>query len=228
MKVVICEDELLCVDVLSDHIKRWSRENGVFVEISIYISAEHFLFELEDGLNVDLLFLDIKLNKMNGIELAHRLRELEYRMQIVFTTDSPEYVFEGYNVSALNYLVKPIDYDRCRSILEQAHKLIDRKNFYLCKTSESLHRILYDDMLYIEMVSHTAIIHTRDTRYSTRKTIAEIIAELDDTLFVRCHKSFVVNIQHIASISKKCVVLSDKSSVDLGKTFAADIIMRSL
>lgn len=55
MKIVICEDELLCVDVLSDHIKRWSRENGVFVEISIYISAEHFLFELEDGLNVDLI-----------------------------------------------------------------------------------------------------------------------------------------------------------------------------
>ena len=73
------------------------------------------------------------------------------------------------------------------------------------------------------MSSHTAIIHTRDNRYSTRKTIAEIIAELDDTLFVRCHKSFVVNIQHIASISKKCVVLSDKSSVDLGKTFASDV-----
>ena len=201
MKIVICEDDLLCVRVLNDHIKQWAKENGVFVELFVCVSAEQLLFELEDGLDVDLLFLDIRMDKMNGIELAYKLRELEYRMQIVFTTDSPEYVFEGYNVSALNYLVKPIDYGRCRSILEQAHKLIESKNFYLCKTSESLHRILYEDMLYIEMLSHTAIIHTRDTRYSTRKTIAEIIAELDDTLFVRCHKSFVVNIQHIASIS---------------------------
>lgn len=223
MKIVICEDELLCVRVLNDHIKQWTRENGVFVELFVCVSAEQLLFELEDGLDVDLLFLDIRMDKMNGIELAYKLRELEYRMQIVFTTDSPEYVFEGYNVSALNYLVKPIDYNKCRSILEQAHKLIASKNFYLCNTSESLHRILYEDMLYIEMISHTAIIHTKGTLYRTRKTIAEITAELDDTLFVRCHKSFVVNIQHIASISKKCVVLSDKSSVDLGKTFAADI-----
>ena len=223
MKIVICEDETMCSALLNEYIKRWARENGVFVELFVCVSAEQLLFELEDGLDVDLLFLDIRLGKMNGIELAHRLRELEYRMQIVFTTDSPEYVFEGYNVSALNYLVKPIDYNMCQSILEQAHKLTVSKRFYLCKAAESLYRILYEDMLYIEMSSHTAIIHTRDTRYSTRKTIAEIIAELDDTLFVRCHKSFVVNIQHIASISKKCVVLSDKSSVDIGKTFALDV-----
>ena len=223
MKIVICEDETMCSDLLNKYVKRWAKEDGVFVELYVCVSAEQLLFELEDGLDVDLLFLDIRLDKMNGIELAYRLRELGYRMQIVFTTDSPEYVFEGYSVSALNYLVKPIEYNMCHSILEQAYKLIDSKRFYLCKTSDSLHRILYEDMLYIEMSSHTAIIHTRDTRYSTRKTIAEIIAELDDTLFVRCHKSFVVNIQHIASISKKCVAMSDKSTVDLGKNFASDI-----
>lgn len=223
MKIVICEDDLLCVRVLNDHIKQWTSKNGIFVELFVCVSAEQLLFELEDGLDVDLLFLDIRMDKMNGIELAYKLRELEYRIQIVFTTDSPEYVFEGYNVSALNYLLKPIDYNRCYTILEQAHKLICNENFYLCKTSEFLHKILYEDMLYIEMISHIAVIHTRNTQYSTRKTIAEIISELDDTLFVRCHKSFIVNIQHIASISKKCVVLSDKSSVDLGKTFASDV-----
>lgn len=223
MKIVICEDDLLCVRVLNDHIKQWTSENGIFVELFVCVSAEQLLLELEDGLDVDLLFLDIRMDKMNGIELAYKLRELEYRMQIVFTTDSPEYVFEGYNVSALNYLVKPIDFNRCYNILEQAHKLMVDKKFYLCKTSESLHRILYEDILYIEMISHTAIIHTKGTLYRTRKTITEILIELDDTLFVRCHKSFVVNIQHIASISKKCVVLSDRSSVDLGKTFASDV-----
>lgn len=223
MKIVICEDEPMCVNVLDTYIKRWASENGILVELFVCISAEQLLFELEDGLNVDLLFLDIRMDKMSGIELAHILRELGYRMQIVFATDSPEYVFEGYNVSALNYLLKPIDYNRCYTILEQAHKLICNENFYLCKTSEFLHKILYEDMLYIEMISHTAVIHTRNTQYSTRKTIAEIISELDDTLFVRCHKSFIVNIQHIASISKKCVVLSDRSTVDLGKTFASDV-----
>ena len=101
MKIVICEDETVCSDLLNEYIKRWARENGVFVELFVCVSAEQLLFELEDGLDVDLLFLDIRLDKMNGIELAHRLRELEYRMQIVFTTDSPEYVFEGYNISVV-------------------------------------------------------------------------------------------------------------------------------
>lgn len=223
MRIVICEDEPTCVDMLNTHIKQWAGETGVLVELSVCVSAEQLLSELEDGLRVDLIFLDIRMPKMSGIELAHILREHSYRMQIVFATDSPENVFEGYNVSALNYLVKPIDYETCRRVLERAHELTDGENYYLCKTSDSLHRIPYEDILYIEMLSHTAVIHSRNAQYSTRKTIAEITAELDDKLFIRCHKSFVINIQHVVSISKKEIVMSDKASLGLGKAFASDI-----
>lgn len=221
MKIAICEDEKLCSDILEGYVKKWAMENGIFVEVYTYTSAEKFLFAVDESF--DILFLDIKMDKMNGVELAYELRERNYKLQIVFTTDLKEYACEGYNVDALNYIFKPVDYDACSKSLDRARKCLSHKRFYLCKTSESLQRILHEDILYIEMISHTAIIKTIEITYKTRRTISEIIRELDNELFVRCHKSFIVNIQHISSISKKSIVLSDGSEIDVGNVFVSDV-----
>ncbi len=221
MKIAICEDEKLCSDILEGYVKKWAMKNGIFVEVHTYTSAEQFLFAVDESF--DMLFLDIKMDKMNGVELAYELRERNYKLQIVFTTDLKEYACEGYNVDALNFIFKPVDYEACGKSLDRARKHLSHKKFYMCKTSESLQRILHEDILCIEMISHTAIIKTKETTYKTRRTISEIIRELDNELFVRCHKSFIVNIQHISSISKKSIVLSNGSEIDVGNVFVSEV-----
>ena len=161
-----------------------------------------------------MLFLDILLGGINGVELAKKLRGMKHTMQIVFTTDTEKYVFEGYNVSALNYLVKPIKYDKFCSIMNQAKKMIDNQKFYLCKTSDSIVKIPYEDIIVIEMDSHNAVITTKTGQYITRRTISDILDTLQDDVFLQCHKSRIVNIQHIFSISKKIIRLSNGLMVD--------------
>ncbi|MCI9448816.1 MAG: response regulator transcription factor [Clostridiales bacterium] len=223
MRVVICEDETICSDLLRDYVKRWAKENGVFIEIFAYKSAEEFIAHLENDMSIDLLFLDIRMRAINGLELAYKLRNDRNGAQIVFTTDSTEYVFEGYNVSALNYLVKPLEYRDCRNVLNRVHEMMTERKYYLCKTAESFVRIPHEEIMFIEMNSHNAIITTCYTKYITRKTMSDIISELDSEIFMRCHKSYIVNIQHILSISQKRITLSNNICIDASSKYAADV-----
>ena len=88
MKIAICEDEMICTDILETHIRKWATDNGIWVEVFTYESAEQFLFYLNENAETDLLFLDIKLGGINGVELAKKLRGMKHTMQIVFTTDT--------------------------------------------------------------------------------------------------------------------------------------------
>ena len=163
------------------------------------------------------------MGKMDGIELAYKLRSESNNAYIVFTTDSSEYVFEGYNVSALNYLLKPVEYDKCRAVLDKVRKLTAERKYYLCKTSDSLIRIPYEEILFIEMYSHNATINTHSGKYITRKTMSDILSELDSEIFMKCHKSYIINIQHISSISQKCIILSNNTSIAASIKYATDI-----
>ena len=223
MKIAICEDEVICTDTLETHIRKWASDNGVWVEVFTYESAEQFLFYMNENADTDLLFLDIKLGGINGVELAQKLRSMKHTVQIVFTTNSEKYVYEGYNVSALNYLIKPISYDKLCIAMNQAKETIDKRKFYLCKTSDSIVKIPYEDIIIIEMDSHNAVITTNTDKYITRRTLAEILGSLQDEIFIQCHRSCAVNIQHIYSISKKNLSLSNDMVVDIGRKYIKEL-----
>ncbi len=226
MKIAICEDEQTYTDVLEDHIRKWANDNGIWVEIFTYSSAEQFLFYLDENTDTDLLFLDIKLGGINGVDLAKKLRDMKLMLNIVFTTDTEAYVYEGYNVSALNYLVKPVKYEQCSTVLNKAKELKDSQKFYLCKTSESVVKIPYEDIIMIEMDSHNASIVTKTEKYITRRTISELLDTLGDDIFIQCHKSCIVNIQHVFSISKKKIGLSDGLVTDVSGKYVKELNAR--
>lgn len=226
MKIAICEDEQKCTDALEDYIRKWANDNGIWVEVFTYSSAEQFLFYLDENTDTDLLFLDIRLGGINGVELAKKLRDMKQTMDIVFTTDTEAYVYEGYNVSALNYLVKPVTYEKCTGVLDRAKELKNSQKFYMCKTSDSIVKIPYADIIMIEMESHKANVITKTGKYVTRRTVKEILETLDDGIFMQCHKSCIVNIKHIFSISKKKIVLSDGLVADVSSKYLKDLNAR--
>ena len=101
--------------------------------------------------------------------------------------------------------------------------MMTERKYYLCKTPESFIRIPHEEILFIEMHSHNAMIMTRYEKYIIRKTVADIMAELNSEVFMRCHKSYIVNIQHISSISQKSITLSNDACIDASSKYVADI-----
>jgi len=223
MKIVICEDEEVFSEVLSGYINEWAKEKSVFVETFIYISATKFLDEWEESEDYDILFLDIKMGKMSGMDLAKTIRKTNNDIPIVFTTGMREYVFKGYSVSAIQYLIKPVKKDDIFSCLNKVLQRNNTKKYYIVNDIEKIMKVPTTDIIYIKMSSNNATMITRKKEYTFRKTISQILTQLDDKLFVKCHKSFIINIRHIESVSKNFAMMSNDEEIPLNKDSVGEI-----
>ena len=124
MKIAICENQVIQINLLNNKIKKWSEEKGVKVTIDNFKSAETFLFKWEDYEKYDIIFLDIKLSQMSGIELSNVIREKNKSVKIVFVTGMVKYALHGYKVGALHYLMKPINTDDLYFCLDKTQEEI--------------------------------------------------------------------------------------------------------
>lgn len=224
MKIAVCEDEEVFSDQLVGYINEWENEKSIFTEIFTYITAEKFLDEWGDSEDYDIVFIDIKMGKMNGMDLAKIIRKTNNEIPIVFTTSMKEYMLKGYSVSAMHYLLKPVKKEDCFNCLNKTLQSNRIKKYYLFTDLEKTVRIPTTEIIYIKMFSHTATMVTAKKEYELRKTISQLLEELDDNLFVKCHKSFIINIRHIESVSNKnFVIMSNDEEIPLSKDIAKEI-----
>ena len=219
MKIAICEDNSVYSDILKEYIYTWAKDKRCFAEISIYKSSEQFLIGVENWMDIDLMLLDIKMGEIDGVELAHKLRNDGFLGQIIFTTDYAEYVWEGYKVSALDFLMKPIDYSSCAILLDKVQNEIRKQKYYICQTSDMAIRIPYEEILFFESNLHYIMVNTIKKTYTTRASLSEIIQTVDNDVFVQCHRSYLVNIAHVASFSQKNITMSTEAKIDVGRKY---------
>ena len=123
MNIAICEDNIEELNIINEYIEQWSKNNNIKVKIDKYQSSESFLFEWTDYNKYDIVFFDIKMKKVSGIELSNLVREKNKVVDIVFVTGMIEYALHGYKVSAMQYLLKPIKQDDIYSCL---NKVLER------------------------------------------------------------------------------------------------------
>jgi len=223
MKIAIVEDDENYAKKIIEYINEWAQGKDIFVEIFSYISAESFWEVWTENEDFDILFLDIKLDKMNGIELARLIRKTNGNVAIVFITIMKEYTLQGYTVSAMNFLLKPANKEECFDCLNKILQNNTAKKYYLLNDAEKVVKLPMTDIIYIKMDSHTATIITKSKEYWCRKTTAQILKELDDNLFVKCHKSYIINIRHVQSISKSWVLMSNSVKIPLSRDIAEEI-----
>jgi len=134
-RFAICDDAAADADYIKSLILEWNREAGHPLRIESYPSAEAFLFAYEDDDSVDVLFLDIEMKEMSGVELAGRLREMGAGLQIVFITGYMDYIEQGYDVEALHYLLKPVTGEKLRHVLERAMKRLSARGRPSCSSA---------------------------------------------------------------------------------------------
>ena len=223
MKIVICEDEEVFSKQLIEYINEWAIEKSIFVEIFTYKSAEKFLYEWEDTEDYDIIFLDIKMSKLSGMDLAKLIRKTNNDIPIVFTTNMKEYVVKGYSVSAMQFLLKPVKKEDCFNCLNRVRQDNKIKNYYILNDIEKTVKIPTSDIIYVEMYSHIATMVTINQKYEFRKTMSQILLDLNDKLFLKCHKSFIINIRHVESVHKNFVVMSNNEKIPLKRNSVDEV-----
>ena len=155
MRICLVDDNSTQLEFLKTLILKWSKETNTVVDIEIYHSAEEILFESNNSYPFDLMILDIQMNKINGIELAKRIRKVDKSVVISFLSGIADYVFEGYEVQAIQYLLKPVDEDKLFKLLELVRKMTtDEKKHLIIHVSKEKRKIDYDQIYFIESLGH--------------------------------------------------------------------------
>lgn len=217
--VGIVEDETFYTEQLIQMLNQWGLENSCEMIYSTAASGEAFLSKLPKEFGI--LFLDIQLPKINGVELAHKLRKKQFHCEIVFLTAYREYVFQGYQVRALNYLLKPISYieiKKCMDLIYEGLKV----EHYIFRKQQNIYKIPYADILYFSSFKHYVDIKTMQTTYRQLEPLKNILAHLPIE-FMQCHRTTIVNIHHIQCISGNNITMSDNVVLPVSKTYLPSI-----
>ena len=207
MRICICDDELQ----QCDNLKAMIESHGGH-QISVFHSAEELLFECEGHMPFDCVFMDIQMKQMSGMECARKIREFDKKVSIVFLTMMKDYVFEGYEVNAVRYLLKPIEVDKCHEVLELVESMMKKEHAYLYVNKT---KIDCEDILYIESFGHYCSIHGKEI-VEVKTSLADIMKNLPN-IFLQTHRSYIVNLEKVESIVKEGCLLSDNTVIPISR-----------
>ncbi len=213
-KIAICDDSAADRQYLSGFVSEWAADSGHTVQISLFSSAENFLFHYAERNDYDILLLDIEMGDMDGVTMAKHLRRENETIQIVFITGYSDYISEGYEVAALHYLMKPVKQEKLCAVLDRAAKNAAKNEKVLnVKVDGEMVRIPIYQIRYAEVSGNYVTIHSGHT-FTVKMTLGELEQELDDR-FYRVSRSAVVNLTQISRVTKSEIKLSDGTSIPL-------------
>lgn len=226
INIAICDDEKIQVDLLKKYVSSWATKNNIISTIDTFYNAESFEFSWGMDKKYNILLLDIEMPGKDGIELAKWIRKSDSIIDIIFITAISDYIGEGYDVSALNYLIKPIKEVKLYECLDIAMKRIPKEDkAIIINMDGENHRIVQSDIVYIESVGHFLEINTIDNKYTTRKNIGDIENELDSKILIKSHRSYIVGLKHIRKIGKADILLDNNQMIPISRRLYSSINM---
>ena len=233
IKCIIIDDEPLAAEVIENYLKEFSNVEHV----GSFTNPLEALELIESG-EIEAVFIDINMPKMNGLEF---IRSIEAKPSFVITTAYREYAVESYDLDVLDYLVKPIPFNRfLKSInklslksnadrsIENAHESAE-KSFIFLKVDKKLVRIKYDDIHFIESLKDYIKVFTSEGDFLAHKSLTSITEELPKSKFLRIHRSFTVSLDKIEALEGNSVLLKGKR-IPIGRKYvnhAKDVILNA-
>lgn len=210
---------MLNIAVIEDDPEARSSLVSILKQYAGEYSETFHIFEFDDAVNFldhytekyQIVFMDIDLPYVNGLNAAKRLRELDSVTVLIFITNMAQYAVKGYEVNALDYIIKPVNYSsfalKMKRAVQQAHLLT--ADPCVITTKSGLRKISRHDIRYVEVSGHQIIYHTDQGEFQTYGTMKQVIKEIDDSSFALCNSCYLVNMYYVTAIENFTVRLGE-------------------
>lgn len=222
-RIAVCDDEFIfaenianaCESVLE---KRFAQKTDFSVDLftnGIELIAKH-----GNDIRYDIIFLDILMDQINGLAVASAIRSTDKKVPIVFLTSSSEYALKGYEIQAYRYLIKSHEWSQVETVIDQilAEKKKKEKKLLL-QEGGGYKWVAVDDILYLEIFGRKTKIYTKRENFISNEKMSEILKQLDEEVFIKCHQSYIVNLKYAREIKRYNFVLINKVAVSISRVY---------
>ncbi|MBI6873302.1 LytR/AlgR family response regulator transcription factor [Clostridium aciditolerans] len=212
LRICICDDEKIQRNELKFIISTELQLRGIDFYIHEYEDGEALIASFSKDKNYfDIIFLDIEMDGINGVETARKIRNLNDKVVIIFVTGFVDYVFDGYEVRALNYILKPYKKEKIISVLSEALKQIDTisNRFFIVQFNSNSYKLCIDDIIYFISDKRKVKVITKEDSYEFYEKLDHIEKELP-SFFVRIHQRYLVNLKFVLSIENNYVYINSE------------------
>lgn len=219
LKIAVVDDEEKCRTELIGYLKQYASERACEMNVDAYVDGITFLGDLSRG--YDVVFLDISMPILDGMETARKIRKQDTQIAIVFVTTLAQYAVDGYEVAASDFLVKPLQYP---TFILKADRLFRTRRarrdaeISLKTLDQGVMRMSLSDILYVESDQHYNTFYCQSGHYVVRSSMKELEKTLEDKHFCRCGASYLVNLEHVSKIYQNTVYLSSGEKLPLTRT----------
>lgn len=217
MKLAICDDTADDRALIEKHLIEYAAKTESEFGLSFFESGESLLTALKKT-SFKVIFLDIYMLALNGIETAREIRKFDKEVQIIFITTSPDHAVSSYDVRALHYLMKPVSYAKLERILNLCRlETVKASKELEVLTGKINTTVKLTDIVYVEMFKKLLTIHTTYGTLESRTSLENFELLLGGTPFLRCHRSFVVNMDFISEAVGEAFMLTTGENVPISR-----------
>ena len=209
LQIAICDDEQFYREKMQKLLEEYLKKRELQYTLHLFFSGEEFLKQCENSVKYDIVFLDINMEQIDGIQTAKRIRSFYSDTYIVFVTAFIDYALEGYKVNAVRYLMKDtldLAMEECMTAILQKMRIAQVTFIFM----EGEKRLYTDNILYVESRGHKSIFHYMEegmVTYQIYDKLDSVERKLEGCNFLRTHKSYLVNMKHIRKVSNYAVFL---------------------
>lgn len=227
---IIVDDEPMAREILSSFVAKIPH-----LELIKTCSNAMEAFDIVNNSHIDLIFLDINMPEVSGLCLA---KSINKKSKLIFTTAYREYAVDGFDLQAVDYLLKPIAFDRFLQSVNKFFELTNtslpansstektpKNDFIFVRADRKMLKVTFSDILYIESLSDYIKIHTKETTIVTRETISNIETKLPQNEFLRIHRSFIVAISQVTSYTNEYVEIG-KKAISISRSYKDSVLTK--
>ncbi len=223
--IAIVDDDPKDAEHLKECVETYCKTNNHAVMIHVFHDGLDLVRSTE---NHDIVFLDIQMKQLDGLETARFIRKIDKESILIFVTNMAQFAIKGYEVDALDFILKPVSMASIVYVLDKAMKRLDgssAKAMFSLKTSDGTISLSANDITYVEVFDHNLVYHTTRGEYNVRGKLSDASQKLSPDRFVMCNRSFIVNLRHVSNVTSDYLMIGD-TRISVSKSHRKELMKR--
>lgn len=226
-RIAVCDDQPAAAEKMEQNLKAYMQKHAVDISASVYLSPDMLLADIENGTNFDIIFLDIEMPMINGLDVIRELTQLHVNSLVIIVSSHIQYSLEAIELKVFRYLMKNCEWDMFERYLDAALREVEaaKQEHYISISAKQRVRVNCGDILYCYKDSKSSVLVTKEEEIKERKTLQVLLSELQELCdyFIMIERGYIVNLHHVERISGNKLYLKNKSKLPIGNTYEKEV-----